>query len=206
MPQTQASASDDIIASDLLAHTHMLRDLEASSGVVRDIAQAIVDALRSGNKVLVFGNGGSAADAQHMVAELVGRFDRERRGLPALALTTNSSNLTAISNDYGYDQVFARQVEALGRSGDVAVGISTSGRSSNVVLALDRARELGLVPVGLTGSPGSDLRKTADLCLAVGNSTQRAQEGHIIAIHIICRLVDEALFGSCATSDDNPGA
>lgn len=174
----------------------MIRDLDFKTDIICDIAWTIVSALRADRKILVFGNGGSAADAQHMVAEFVGRFDRERRALSAIALTTNTSNLTAISNDYGYDEVFVRQLEAVAQPGDVAIGISTSGRSPNVVLALRRARELGLTAVAMTQKDGGVLRDVAHTCLSVGESTRRAQEGHITAIHLICHLVDDALFGS----------
>jgi D-sedoheptulose 7-phosphate isomerase len=157
-------------------------------------ARVIAEALAAGGKVLIFGNGGSAADAEHMAAELVGRFERERPGLPAVALTANSSALTALGNDFGGDEIFARQVEALGRPGDAAVAISTSGLSPNVVLAAHRARDLGLRVVALTGAGGGDLAQLADHCLAVPSSvTARIQEAHILLIHAICSIVDTAI-------------
>jgi D-sedoheptulose 7-phosphate isomerase len=153
-------------------------------------------ALGAGGKVLLFGNGGSAADSQHIAAELVGRFARERRSLPAMALTVNTSNLTAIANDYSYEQVFARQVEGLGRAGDVAVGISTSGNSPNVVAALLRAKAAGLVTHAWTGSRGGKCAEVAAVAFkAPSDDTPRIQELHITVGHIVCDLVEEALFG-----------
>jgi D-sedoheptulose 7-phosphate isomerase len=155
----------------------------------------VVDALAAGNKLLLFGNGGSAADAQHIAAEFVGRFKRERRGLPAIALTTDTSALTAIANDYGYDEVFARQVRALGRAGDVALAISTSGRSKSVLAAVGACRELGMRTIALTGGTGGELLGCVDVGLRVSASTHsaRIQETHILVGHVICELVDERL-------------
>ena len=153
-------------------------------------------ALTSGNKLLAFGNGGSAADAQHLCAELVGRFAIERRPLAALALTTNQALLTAWSNDYRFDDVFARQVEALGRAGDVALGISTSGNSANVVNALQRARELGLRTIGLTGAGGGKMAQHCEVLMAVPLlDTPRIQEVHLVTYHAICAALEERLFG-----------
>jgi len=153
-------------------------------------------ALRAGGKVLLFGNGGSAADSQHIAAELVGRFARERRALPALALTVNTSNLTAIANDYSFEDVFARQVEALGRPGDVAVGISTSGNSPNVVRAIESAKAAGLATEAWTGGRGGKCAQVAGLVFrAPSDATPRIQELHITVGHIVCELVEEALFG-----------
>jgi D-sedoheptulose 7-phosphate isomerase len=159
-------------------------------------ADALVERLRAGGKVLIFGNGGSAADAQHFAAELLGRFARERAALPALALTTDTSALTAIGNDYGYDRVFARQLEAHGRSGDVAVGISTSGQSPNVVAALEVARSRGMLTMALTGRGGGKVAPLVDLLIDVPHtSTARIQEVHGIVIHILCELAEESLAG-----------
>jgi D-sedoheptulose 7-phosphate isomerase len=160
----------------------------------------IAGALQSGRKLLLFGNGGSAADAQHLAAELVGRFLRERRPLPAIALTTDTSALTAIGNDYGFEDVFARQVRALGAAGDVAVAISTSGRSPNVLRAVEAAKAGGLTVVALTGGDGGPLAKAADVCLRVAASTlsSRIQETHILIGHVICELVDRRLFGEAS--------
>ncbi len=156
----------------------------------------IVDALRRGKKLLVFGNGGSAADAQHLAAELVGRFNRERAPLPAVALTTDTSILTALANDYGYEEVFSRQVQALGSAGDVACGISTSGNSANVVKGLEAAKELGLRTVALTGAGGGPVAEAAEVAVRVpSRSTPRIQEAHATIIHIICEAAEAALFG-----------
>ena len=160
----------------------------------------IAGALRGGRKLLLFGNGGSAADAQHIAAEFVGRFLRERRPLPAIALTTDTSALTAIGNDYGFDDVFARQVRALGVRGDVALAISTSGRSPNVLRAVEAARDGGLKVVALTGGDGGALAAAADVSLRVSASTlsARIQETHILIGHVICELVDQRLFGDAS--------
>ncbi len=160
------------------------------------LAKAVCTALEKGNKILLYGNGGSAADAQHIAAELVGRFDRERRPLAAMALTTDTSILTCLGNDYGYDHVFARQVRALGRLGDVAIGISTSGNSPNVLLATTAAREMGLVTVGLTGKNGGKLGSMVEHHINVPHlSTARVQEVHIMIGHIVCSLVDTHMKG-----------
>jgi D-sedoheptulose 7-phosphate isomerase len=157
----------------------------------------VVDALKADRKILLFGNGGSAADAQHIAAEMVGRFLGERKGMPAIALTTDTSALTAIANDYGYDAVFARQIEALGRPGDVAVAISTSGKSPNVLKAVDVARAAGLKTIGLTGGDGGPLASRVDvsLCVSASRLSFRIQETHIMAGHILCELVDRRLHG-----------
>jgi D-sedoheptulose 7-phosphate isomerase len=145
---------------------------------------------------LLAGNGGSAADAQHIAAEFVGRYAFDRPGLPAIAFTTDTSMLTAIGNDYGFDQIFSRQLEANGRKGDVFIGISTSGSSSNVTAALQRARELDIITIGLTGQGGGEMQSLCDHCIKVPSmSTPRIQESHIMLGHIICDLVEEALFG-----------
>ncbi len=160
------------------------------------VAGDILSALERGNKVLLFGNGGSAADAQHIAAEWVGRFLHERRPLPAVALTTNTSVLTCIGNDYGYDHVFARQVRALGLRGDIAIAISTSGNSPNVLAGAQAASELDLVTVGLTGGDGGKLGRLVHRHLHVPHkSPARVQEVHIMIGHILCELVDENLKG-----------
>jgi len=166
---------------------------EALSTIVR-ATQILIASLQQGNKAVLFGNGGSAADAQHIAAELVGRFALDRRALPALALSVNASCVTAIGNDYGYDQVFSRQIEALGRPGDVAIGISTSGNSPNVVRAVSVAKKMGLHTIALTGCTGGELRKAADYCICVpSDETPRIQESHILIGHIISELVEEAV-------------
>ena len=160
-----------------------------------EVIDGIVAALRAGHKLLLFGNGGSAADAQHIAAEFVGRFKSERAGLAAIALTTDTSALTAIANDYGYADVFARQVRALGRAGDVALAISTSGNSANVLRAVAACRRLGIKTVALTGGTGGKLAGATDWVLRVSGSTEsaRIQETHILVGHVICELVDEHL-------------
>ena len=172
----------------------------ADSAYITAIEQAedvIYQAFASGHKLLVFGNGGSSADAQHVAAEFVGRFAAERRPLPAIALTTNQAILTAWSNDYSFDDVFARQVEALGAAGDVAFGISTSGTSPNVVNALRRARERGLRTIGLTGSGGRKIAELCDVLLEVPlTSTARVQEVHLVTYHAICGAVEARLIGA----------
>ncbi len=159
-----------------------------------EMVEVVLEALRSGHKVLLFGNGGSAADAQHIAAEMVSKFGRDRRALPAIALTTDTSILTSIANDYAYDRVFARQIEALGQPGDVAIGISTSGNSPNVLKALALARERGLHTVGLTGLDGGKLPEAVDICLRVpSNRTPRIQEVHITVAHALCEIVEREL-------------
>jgi D-sedoheptulose 7-phosphate isomerase len=158
-------------------------------------AEIIREALASQGKLLTFGNGGSSTDAQHIAAELVGRFQRERKALPAIALTANQAILTAWSNDHSFDDVFARQIEALGRPGDVAWGISTSGNSPNVVNALRRARELGLKTIGLTGAGGGRMAEHCDVLMAVPlTDTPRIQEVHVVTYHAICAALEERLF------------
>lgn len=174
--------------------------LRVSEGPYMDAIGRAVDllatALAGGRKLLVFGNGGSAADAQHIAAELVGRFVRERRALPALALTANQSVLTAWSNDYSFDDVFARQIEAHGVAGDVAWGISTSGRSPNVVRGLERARALGLRTIALTGEGGGAMAPLADVLLAAPvQGTARIQEVHLVTYHAICGALEERIAG-----------
>ena len=159
------------------------------------VVKVLVAAFKGGHKVLLFGNGGSAADAQHLAAEFVNRFQIERPPLPAIALTTDSSILTSISNDYGYADTFVKQVKALGREGDVAIGISTSGTAANVVKAIKMAKDMGLKTVGLTGGEGGDLARIVDFALVVdSSSTPRIQETHIIIGHVLCEMVDRLLF------------
>ena len=159
--------------------------------------ELLVTSLRAGGKVLLFGNGGSAADAQHIAAELVGRFSRQRDGLPAIALTTDTSALTAIANDFGYEEVFSRQVRALGRAGDVAIALSTSGRSPSVLRAVEACKAIGIRTIGLTGGNGGLLAGVVDVALIVTASTAsfRIQETHITIGHVLCELVDAALAG-----------
>ena len=159
-----------------------------------EAASAIRDALGAGGKLLTFGNGGSAADAQHMAAELVGRFMRERRGLAAIALTADTSTLTSVANDNGFERVFVRQIEALGRAGDVALGVSTSGASPNVVQAIETANRLGLRTIALTGQDGGAVGRAASIHINVPEtSTPRIQEVHRTVIHAICELIERSL-------------
>ena len=157
--------------------------------------QMVVEAFKAGNKILLFGNGGSAADAQHIAAEFVNRFLIERPPLPAIALTTDTSILTSISNDYGYADSFAKQVKALGKEGDVAIGISTSGSAANVLKAIKAAKEMGLKTVGLAGRDGGELAKVVDIALVVDSQiVPRIQEVHITIGHVLCEMVDRMLF------------
>ena len=161
---------------------------------IEKAVKAIVSSLRNCGKVLVFGNGGSAADSQHIAAELVGRFKKERKALAAIALTTNTSILTAIGNDYGYDVTFSRQIEALGKEGDVAIGLSTSGNSKNVLAALRCAKSMGLKTIGLTGATGGAMKDVCDILIAVpSKNTPRVQESHILIAHIVCELVENGM-------------
>ena len=169
--------------------------LELAAGHVVAAAELLIETFREGGRALVFGNGGSASDAQHLASELAGRFDRERPALPALALTANTSDLTAIGNDYGFEQLFARLVQAHGRPGDVAIALSTSGRSANVNTAVVEARARGLRSIGLVGKGGGELVSLVDVAVVVpSDSTARIQECHITVVHALCELVDAALF------------
>lgn len=169
--------------------------LAQSDSILTSIAVAMADAFRSGGKVILFGNGGSAADAQHVAAELVNRFLLDRKALPALALTTDTSILTAMSNDLGFECVFARQVQAMVQPGDVVVGLSTSGNSENVVQGMRAARECGATAVGLTGRGGGKLKDAVDICFcAPADSTPRIQESHMTVLHAICEGVERELF------------
>jgi D-sedoheptulose 7-phosphate isomerase len=173
-----------------------LLSLSAFHDRVAQAANQFVRTLRAGGKILFFGNGGSAADAQHLAAEFTGRYLKERRALPALALHANSSALTAIGNDYGFDLVFARQMEALGKEGDVAVGISTSGNSRNVLQALEVAKSRSIYTVALTGASGGKMKDLSDCTICIpSEDTPRIQECHILTGHIICEIVEEILFG-----------
>jgi len=163
---------------------------------INEISSLIVEAYRRKKKVILFGNGGSAADAQHIAGELVNRLHLEREALPAIALTTDSSVLTSIANDYDYSRIFARQVEALAKEGDVVIGISTSGSSSNVIEAVKTAKEKGAKTVGFTGNKGGKLAELVDFVISVpSDETPRVQESHITILHIICCLVERELFG-----------
>ncbi len=190
--ETMKNIIEESIKDSVRAHEGLLKDEAAN---IEKAARSIIKSLRLGGKVLIFGNGGSAADSQHMAAELVGRFKKERRALAAIALTTNTSTLTAVGNDYGYDVVFSRQVAALGKKGDVAIGISTSGNSANVLNAVREARSLEMSTISLTGCDGGKLSKACDISIIVrAKDTPRVQESHITIIHILCDLIEKELF------------
>ncbi len=184
----------NVIESEFLSHLETIQEVIKSSQEDLVLASKMaVDVLKAGNKVILFGNGGSAADAQHIAAELTGRYKSERRGLPGLALTTDTSALTAIGNDYGYDRVFDRQVESLAQKGDLLIGISTSGNSQNVVNAFKIGRELGCKILGFSGRDGGVMNDLCDLNLVVpSNNTPRIQEMHILFGHTICQCIDDA--------------
>ena len=173
-----------IALAQQVGESRILEQIAASAVIIKN-------SLKNGKKVLFCGNGGSAADSQHLAAEFVGRFQKERVGLPAIALTVDTSILTAVANDYGYDTVFARQVQALGNDGDVLVGLSTSGNSKNVLAAIDVAKAKGMQCIGLTAQRGGKMAEVCDICMSVpGPVTARAQEIHILIGHILCELVD----------------
>lgn len=161
---------------------------------IKEAAEVVIRVLRSGGKVLLCGNGGSAADSQHIAAEFVGRFRFDRKAMPAIALTTDTSILTAVGNDYGYEEVFRRQVEALGKKGDVLIGISTSGQSQNIVRAMEKAKELGMVTIALVGSKKGPMSEISDITVSVPSmDSPRIQEGHITFGHILCDLVEKTI-------------
>jgi D-sedoheptulose 7-phosphate isomerase len=184
------------IRESIAAKQALLADEELIC-LVAEVGLELAETFRRGQRVFLFGNGGSAADAQHIAAELVGRYLFERPALPAMALTVNSSNLTAIANDYSYEAVFARQLEALGAAGDVAIGISTSGNSPNVLLAIEISKRKGMASVGLTGQGGGQLKRLSDRCICVpSQDTPRVQEAHILVGHILSEIVETELFES----------
>ena len=187
---------EDYLEKHLLT-IHHVRD--ALLPQIVECADLIIAALRDGNKVLILGNGGSAADAQHFAAELVGRFRRERQGLAAIALSTDTSILTAIGNDYGFDAVFSRQIEALANPGDIVFGISTSGNSKNVIAAIEKADAIGCKTIGLLGKDGGALAASVTCGLTVaGTETSFIQEAHIMIIHMLCELVEKKVSGQGA--------
>jgi D-sedoheptulose 7-phosphate isomerase len=192
MPSSSLNLSG-VFADAIAEHLTIIRQFVAQEDAFERAAARITDCLLAGNKILWCGNGGSAADSQHLAAELVGRFHRTRRAFPSIALTTDTSVLTAIANDWSYDDVFKRQVEALCQSGDVLVGISTSGNSKNVCAALAKARELGAFTVAMTGRSGGRMATLADVCLRVpATDPARIQEGHILCGHILCEWIELA--------------
>jgi len=178
---------ETVFGKAIVEHLAVIHSVKDQQQLLEEIAKAMAAALHLGNQILWCGNGGSAGDSQHLAAEIVGRFRRERRGLPSIALTTDTSILTSISNDYGYEAVFSRQVEAMARPGDVLVGISTSGNSRNVVAALEAAKAHGVTTVAFTGEGGGRMGALADHLFAVGSrDTARIQEAHILAGHMLC--------------------
>jgi D-sedoheptulose 7-phosphate isomerase len=187
----------DEIRISLLATRQVMEDMLADSALQQQLVKAVdccVNALKSGGKLMFVGNGGSAAEAQHLSAEMVGRFLQERQPLPSIALTTDTSAVTAIGNDYGYEHVFSRQVQALGRRGDVLIAMSTSGRSKNIVLAMQAARSAGISTISLTGIHPRDMGELADVSLKVPSShTPQIQEGHLVLGHLLCGMVEKQL-------------
>ena len=181
----------DILLESIQVKEVILRN---QIGQIAEIAQLMIDCLKKDGKVIVFGNGGSASDSQHIAAELVGRFKKDRSALAAIALTTNTSIITSLANDYGYDVVFSRQVEALGKKNDVVWGISTSGKAKNVALGIKQAKKMGIKTVALSGGDGGDIVKLADVSLVVPSKiTARIQEAHITIAHIICEMIEQEL-------------
>ncbi len=181
----------DILLESIQVKEEILRN---QIGQIAQIAQLMIDCLKKDGKVIVFGNGGSASDSQHIAAELVGRFKKDRSALAGIALTTNTSILTSLANDYGYDVVFSRQVEALGKKNDVVLGISTSGKAKNVALGIKQAKKMGIKTVALSGGDGGDIVKLADVSLVVPSKiTARIQEAHITIAHIICEMIEQEL-------------
>ena len=195
MATTKRSKIQDNIREQLRDSARTIDAVADQAALIEKMAQALVAAYRSGNKVLTFGNGGSACDAQNFADELVGRLRRNRPPLPAVALTVSQADLTSIANDFGFETVFARQLEAHAKPGDVAVAISTSGNSPNVIKAIESAKKLGLTTIALTGETGGKLRSQVDHCLCVPSKiVARIQEAHITIIQILCDIVEESLF------------
>ena len=185
--------ADQTIKNIFRAHAEMIEKLDALTPEIGRLAELANACLTRGGKIMLMGNGGSAADSQHIAAELVGRFQKDRKGLAAIALTTDTSLLTSVGNDYGYDHIFSRQVEALCRADDLLIGISTSGNSPNVLRALELGKAIGVATVALTGEGGGKMASLCDLTLTVPSRvTARIQEAHILIGHILCELIDEA--------------
>lgn len=181
----------ELFEAGIADHARIIEGIREQLGVLEEISQALIAAIQNDGRIFIFGNGGSAADAQHIAAELVGRYKRERRGLPAMALTTDTSNLLSIGNDYGFGHIFTRQVEALVRPGDVVWALSTSGNSPNVIEAVHVARALQAVIIGFTGESGGKLKSLCDFCLCVPHQdSDRIQEMHQLAYHLVCDAVE----------------
>ena len=181
------------ILEEQINNLNNLKNGDYSSNII-EIAKKITECIKNGGKILIAGNGGSAADAQHFAAEIIGRFKLERKGYPAIALTTDTSILTSIGNDYGFDYVFSRQVEGLGKERDIFIGISTSGNSKNIIEAIKTAKEKNLMVISLTGKDGGEMKKISDICLNFNYSeTARVQEHHLMSYHLICEFVEKEL-------------
>ncbi|MBU3958628.1 MAG: D-sedoheptulose 7-phosphate isomerase [Candidatus Omnitrophica bacterium] len=181
---------------DILLESIQVKEELLRTGITRiiEITQASIDCLKKNGKIILFGNGGSASDSQHIAAELIGRFKKDREALSALALTTNTAIITSVANDYTYDLIFAKQIEALGQNNDLVIAISTSGKAKNVVLGVKQAKKMGLKTVGLTGGDGGELAKLADISLIVPSRvTARIQEAHITIGHIVCEIIEQTL-------------
>ena len=195
---------DEQMAESILVK-QALADSPETITAIQAAARKCVAVYQRGNKILIAGNGGSAADAQHMAAELSGRFNFDRPGIPAIALTANSSAITAIANDYGYEKVFSRQTQAYGQPGDLLVGISTSGNSPNVLMAIEQCQLQEMETIGLTGAAGGKMAAACDVCIQVpSESTPRVQECHILVVHMLCAAVEEALFGQHNLPEETP--
>ncbi|MDK2797582.1 MAG: D-sedoheptulose 7-phosphate isomerase [Tepidiphilus sp.] len=193
---------EQAIRQALSAHRTAIEQLHEQLPLILEMGMRLRNCLLAGGKILLLGNGGSAADCQHIAAEIVGRYQRERRGLPAIALTTDTSILTAVGNDYGFEHVFSRQVEALCTPKDVVIGLSTSGNSPNVLAAIHTARQIGAFTIGLTGGGGGKLAQCCDLSLVVAsNDTPRIQEAHILVGHMLCDLIDAETLDSTPCSN-----
>jgi len=190
---TFPSMDSDLLTKSLREHLQTVQSvLETRLSDIDRSGQLICETLRIGNKILICGNGGSAADAQHIAAELVGRYEQQRRSWPAIALTTDTSALTALSNDFGYAEVFARQIAGLGNRGDLLIAISTSGKSANILKAAEKARELGCSVIGLTGEKAEPLSSLCNICVSIPSArTSRVQEAHITIGHLWCEMVDQ---------------
>jgi D-sedoheptulose 7-phosphate isomerase len=198
----ESSPREALIVRAICTHMEITRQLLQQTAVFAQVADKLIEAFTNGRKVLLCGNGGSAADAQHIAAEFVGKFYCDRPALPAEALTVNTSSLTAVANDYSYEQVFSRQVEAFGAPGDVCIGISTSGNSRNVIAAFRVARGKGITTVAMTGASGGQLKMEADYCLCIPSTdTPRIQEHHILVGHILCQLVEQTIFGNTISAE-----
>ncbi|WP_416559457.1 SIS domain-containing protein [Limnohabitans sp. yimb22184] len=184
----------ELLAKNMAEHEVTIHSLTLLSDLVLEASRILASSLKSGGKLMLCGNGGSASDAQHFAAEMMGRFQKSRQPYAAIALTSDTSILTCIANDYAFDQIFARQVQGLGRSGDVLIALSTSGHSANVIRAAIQARQSGVFVLGLTGKGGGALKSHCDLCLVVESAnTARIQEAHILLIHTLCELVEQGL-------------